>query len=987
MIRTALCCVWGFLCLLASSADAQSALTVVNSGPQGEIATLAEAKEVRVVFSEPMVTLGRIPATVRAPFFKISPSVAGTFRWSGTTILIFTPDPKKPLPFATTYQVTIDGSATAISGRKLGRSETFTFTTPTVRLLRTHWYRRGGTVDGPLIVVLRFNQSVKPSDIASHLSATLEPHEWNPPVFTSEEQGRLQSIDPQAIERFTAKVAATRALAAGTAPVAFRVTTDWDKKQFPPSPDLVALEATTKVVPESWVKLRVDESVRSTAGSATPGKPQTFTVQVERAFFIDGFRCRAECEPDRRNPIQIRTGVKIADFAAAASASDVTAAPVQVSKARAAGRRDGDPLDASTHITLEDAGFDAQPPVRKYAVSARADLKAADGQVLGYTWLGVVDNWHQRAFTSFGDGHGVWEKDGGTQLPFYARNFRDIQQWAAPVQPGQLMPTLLSLQDRHFGAAPAGPGANRRLPVTPDRIQSHGLDLSKVLNAGGTGLVWVAVREGETIPKANRFLDGDEPRTRASIVQVTNLGITVKDSPQNTLVFVTRLDTGAPVAGANVSIVRLDNRVFWRGTTGADGIAIAPETPLRSPDDWWKFEFLVTAEKDGDVAYAGSDWHEGISPWDFGTGLNLNEAAPLLRGTVFTDRGVYRLGEEVHLKAILRHNAANGVRLLPGGTPVVVTVRDSQDRLVDERTIRVTSWSSAEWTMTLPENGTLGNYSLRAILESDRPKPKAPEDRQRDVEPGERDDEYVRDEKSVHGSFLVAAYRRPDFRVDVSLKSDTAMAGDALKGIVTARYLFGAPMGTRPVTWSFSKSRGYGAPRNVTDKFTEDRWIFVGWSDNEREPGGDIRRDQATLGRAGDLPLSLETRRDAGVPYVYTLEGDVEDVSRQHIANRASITVHPAPWYIGIRRPSYFLEQKNGLKTGIVAVGLDASPAAGVPVEVKLTQVQWQSVRRAEGNGFYTWETERKEVPAGTWTITTQSDPVPLDIPFKNGGY
>src|SRR5687767_15172461 len=88
-----------------------AALTVVNTGPTGEVESLAEANEVRVVFSEPMVTLGRIPARVRPPFFRIAPSVPGTFRWSGTTILIFTPDPKRPLPYATRYDVTIDTTA------------------------------------------------------------------------------------------------------------------------------------------------------------------------------------------------------------------------------------------------------------------------------------------------------------------------------------------------------------------------------------------------------------------------------------------------------------------------------------------------------------------------------------------------------------------------------------------------------------------------------------------------------------------------------------------------------------------------------------------------------------------------------------------------------------------------------------------------------------------------------------------------------------
>ena len=59
----------------------------------------------------------------------------------------------------------------------------------------------------------------------------------------------------------------------------------------------------------------------------------------------------------------------------------------------------------------------------------------------------------------------------------------------------------------------------------------------------------------------------------------------------------------------------------------------------------------------------------------------------MLRGTVFTDRGVYRLGEEVHLKAILRQNTPAGIRLLPAARRCSSRVRDSQDRVVDERTV------------------------------------------------------------------------------------------------------------------------------------------------------------------------------------------------------------------------------------------------------------------------------------------------------------
>src|ERR1700741_2262772 len=189
------------------------------------------------------------------------------------------------------------------------------------------------------------------------------------------------------------------------------------------------------------------------------------------------------------------------DFAAAIRATDISAGEQAIRKAPTTRARREYAPDADSYLTLEDAGFAAQPPDRRYAVSAAATLKAADGQTLGYPWIGIVENFHMRAFTSFGDGHGVWEKDGGPQLPFYARNLRDVRQWAAALTPSNLMPTLIELQKNNFSTTPAGEGTLRRLTVTADRVQSHGLNLSGALRPGGTGLVWTAVREGELLPR------------------------------------------------------------------------------------------------------------------------------------------------------------------------------------------------------------------------------------------------------------------------------------------------------------------------------------------------------------------------------------------------------------------------------------------------------------------------------------------------------
>ncbi len=967
---------------------ARAPLRIVSAGPTGELSAAAQGNEVRVVFSEPMVALGRVPPRLRPPFFRITPAVAGTFRWSGTTILIFTP--ARPLPLATKYDVTIDPAAAAISGRRLASPYSFSFTTPTVKLLQTNWYRKGGRYDAPIVIPLRFSQPVRAADLAPHVTTGIAPHRltWGRSLHP-EAAARMRASDPASFAALDAKMKAAAAAASANGPVGLTLAADWDKKRFPPAPDLVVFETTTPVPTDSWVVVKVD-GAPSPAGPAVFDKPQTFTIEVEHTFVVIGFDCREECDPDRANPLSLTVSVKADAFARAAKAVDITDPRRErpVSKAPAPKPRESWQRDEALGFTLEDAGFNAQPPARTYAVAIASDLTATDGQQLGYNAIDIAENWHQRAFTSFGDGDGVWETGGGSVLPFYARNFQNVTQWAAAVDPAQLMPTLRRLQEAHFHLAPDSSPIARRLGGAPDAVLSHGLDLAAVLKPGGTGLVWTAVQDGEPIPRApvSRTRDG-KPIVRSSLVQVTNIGLSVKDSPQNTLVFATRLDTAAPVAGAKVSIVTLDGKTVWTGTTGADGIAMAPALTLRDPRTWRKFSFIVTAEKNGDVAYVGSDWHEGISPWDFGMPFNLDEASPLLTGSVFTDRGVYKLGEEVHIKAILRHNTPAGVKLLPAGTAVVVKTLDTHNKVVDERTIKVGAWSSADWALTLPGEGALGNYILRAFLESDRPKdtPK----RQPNPEEPEAEDEAdgVPWNKTVTGSFLVAAYRRPDFRVDVTLSGDPLIAGAQLNGVVTGRYLFGAPMVKRPTHWTFTKSPLSSAPEAITTKFSTDRWVFVGWRENPTFESGQVASDDGELAANGQLPLTLDTKIDAGVPYFYTLEGDIEDVSRQHIANRTSVVVHPAPWYIGVRQPPYFTEQQNGLKTELVAVGLNGTAVAGVKIDVTLTQVQWTSARRAEGNGFYTWDTERKDVPAGSWHVTSADQPVPLDIPLPAGGY
>jgi uncharacterized protein YfaS (alpha-2-macroglobulin family) len=973
----------GFVAINRS--EAQTNLSVVSARPSGETADLGESREITVVFSEPMVALGRIPNPVTAPFFRIQPAVPGTFRWSGTTILIFTPDPKVALPYSTRYTVTVDASATAVSGRRLAAAHTFSFTTPTVKLLATNWYRRGDRFDGPVVLAMRFNQPVRAAELLQRLTARYEAHDWALPTLSAAARARLQATDPAGLQAFDAKLAATNNAANSTERVVVSSTATWDVKRLgAAAPNLVVLQTTTVPPPESHVRLEVPAGMRGAQGNVGTPRAQSYTMELERAFFVVNPDCLAECDPDGWNPLQLRRDALTANVRKSFSVHDITTAT-----ARPVARKAGAPApaegDSGTHFTLEDLGFDSQKPASTYALRLDPTLQAMDGQTLGYPWVGVVTNWHARAFTSFGDGHGVWESTGGTVLPFYARNFTTVRQWVAKVSPLDLMPTLRALQGNYFRSAPEAPAQNRRLAPMPDRIQSYGIELARALT-GGHGLVWAAVEEGQPIARSRPY----GVNTRATVVQVTNMGLTVKDSPQNTLVFVTRLDNALPVEGAKVSIVGLDNRIAWSGTTNADGVALAPALPLRAPRRWYetRFEFLVLAEKDGDVAYLGSDWTEGIEPWEFGTNYDSAEQQSLLRGTVFADRGVYRLGEEVHYKAILRHDTAAGIKVPDAGTPVYVMVKDSQDREVDRREVKLSAWGSVEWTQTLPAEGALGNYSvlmrLRPFTDA-APKPSTESVRSLGVEAQvESEPDGIAPRDSVSGGFLVAAYRRPDFRVDATLTSATPFAGTTLTGSVTARYLFGAAMKQAPVRWTFTRQPASGAPSSLLRNFPLDGYSF-GVSP-EYYGRTEVKADEDPTDDEGGFEVELETTAGDGVRYDYQLEGEVTDVSRQRIANRASFSVHPAAVYVGVKLP-YFVDSPASASASIVGLTPEGAPIADVDVTVRVQHVQWISTRRAEGGGFYTWDTQEKVTDVGTWTTKTGREPVSLALPLKEGGY
>ena len=934
--------------LLPAAAFAQ--LRVVSAAPEGELQTLEQASEIRIVFSEPMIVIGKVPQPVRPPFLRIEPAIEGNFRWSGTNTLIFRPDPAA-LRYATRFRVTVDASARSIHGSALAAPHTFTFTTPTLRLEHTRWYEKE---NGAVVFRMDFNQPIDARALVPHIHLGLSPHEVD---FSGIQPPPPGSAGAAA---FNAKKERVRQAAQSSRKILGFIPDEWDRDRFAEASDALILETQPAIPPGAWLRIAIDRSAPSPGGPEVPAMEQEFVAMRGPGFFVRRATCVSKCNPDYRVAILLTEGVALEDLRKGVTVTDVTDRAVpRVLRPEPVETEDSWDRD---QFSLEDLGYTIEP-ARTLRVGIAPTLRAASGEELGYEWPATIEFWHRTAYSSFGEGHGVWEPEGGPLVPFWARNLRNVKQWIVPLGKEELMPTLLRATERGFRLAPDAQPLVRALRPEADKLQSYGLDASAVLSDDLRGLFWAAVEEGAPIPRSQRISDHQgKPVPKSTIVQATDIGLTLKHSPFGALVWATRLSDASPVAGAAIEIRDRDNRVVWAGLTGSDGVAVAENLSLRK--EWWKIEFIAIAESNGDLAYVSNDWDEGILPWEFGILFTPQPAEQHLRGSVFTDRGVYRPGEEIRAKLILRNDAAEEIELLPPGTDVAITVRNPRNDVVAEATVELSSWSSAEWSWTVPSTAVLGQYQLTASLEG-------------------------RDDSVGHG-FLVAAYRRPDFRVDADLGSADAIAGTTLQASVEGRYLFGAPMGGMPARWRYTTERVFTPPDPVRALFPARGFVWTGDCGDDGWEGPRprvIREDEARLSGSGTLALGLETERDAGEPRLYTIEGEVTDISRQAIAGRASFVVHPAPWYIGLRRSDWFVTTPSTVTTEIAAATPAGEIVPGVKVDVTLTRVQWHSVRRAEGNGFYTWESERREEPAGSWSVTTSSAPVPLQIPITQGGH
>ncbi|MGD0525878.1 MAG: Ig-like domain-containing protein [Polyangiaceae bacterium] len=444
------------------------------------------------------------------------------------------------------------------------------------------------------------------------------------------------------------------------------------------------------------------------------------------------------------------------------------------------------------------------------------------------------------------------------------------------------------------------------------------------------------------------------------VASVTDLGITAKMSRFGSLVWVTRLSDGQPVPGATVSIAGRADTVF-ETRTDADGLAAIPadrylpandegtmdEQHLvyaRLGDDWtWK--------RVGDVFRSGSD---GV--WvDASGGLQP-------QGMLFTDRGVYRPGETVELEAIFRLPRPKGTET-PGARAVTIGATDAQGETLFGGKATLDEFGVAAVHVPLPATAHLGEARLEAKLEGEK---------------GE----------AAGVTVQLAAYKASEFKVGVDAGAPSWLRGVEGSFDVHGDYLFGAPMAGAKVRWNVTRARTWFTPPGA-DGFVVSDDAYEAELESRAPRAGKLQSGEGALDAHGvfaaKVPLALEGQHGTEV---VTLEAEVEDVSRQTAAGRASGLVHPAAFYVALRRPKdWFVGKGDAVRADVAAVEPAGKHRAGVPVHVDLVRRTWTSVLESTGEYAGHWDSKPVDATLASCDVVTTADSAGCALAAAEPGY
>lgn len=440
-----------------------------------------------------------------------------------------------------------------------------------------------------------------------------------------------------------------------------------------------------------------------------------------------------------------------------------------------------------------------------------------------------------------------------------------------------------------------------------------------------------------------------------TLVAVTDLAITLKQSQGELLVQVTSLRQGTSAAGVAIRTVSYNNQTLASGTTDADGIVRLPVDRLHPDGRPW----AVIAERDEQVAWIRTDDNHFVDDQidQSGRPHGTNPYDVML----YTERGTYRPGDTIHLTGIIRDQQGQ----VPPEFPLSVHIVRPDGRVVASEMVNPAQAGAADggqqlshpgvfhFDFTTPRSAWTGPWRFRVTL------------------PGS-DDELASTHAYVEEFVPV--------RMEVTATPEKDLWTSASPTVqADARYLFGPAA----VGLSGEVTTRYRAVRFKSATYPDFRFGETKLPATHATEAVDFTLDD--LGRKviqlPDAPKQ-PARWNALVGVTVTEDGG------RSVSTQCQTTVDTHERHIGLRLPAGNVIRAGAdvLIESVVCTSADGA-ASFEPLQLELQRVQHEHVMERV-NGRLTWRsTERTN---SVWTTLVDEAPkeeiAKLTMPCKEAG-
>ncbi len=367
--------------------------------------------------------------------------------------------------------------------------------------------------------------------------------------------------------------------------------------------------------------------------------------------------------------------------------------------------------------------------------------------------------------------------------------------------------------------------------------------------------------------------------------------------------YATHISTGQPRSGMLVRLYDRSGRLYGQGTTDEQGRF---ETTVVGDTD----PLLALGEVEGETTLCGfgPEWDAQGGWWSWRGWLTNPPTGRLFRVYVYTDRPIYRPGQTVHVRAVVRSDDDALYSIPPAGTQIAVRLRDARDNVLGTQVLSLNEFGTAYTSFAIAEGGTLGTYNVEVAVGGE----------------------------VTRQALKVEEYRKPDYQVTVTTDRGRYLLSEMMAVTVEARYYFGRPVAGVPVKLTIYK-QAYNEWECGMD--ASDCWAKL-------YQGGDYHGTTDAQGRwVVRIPAQVAeyswwspdlSRLD--------LEATVEDGSGQSVSGHALVEVYRNPRGAVLLLSRYIYRPGEEIPVEVVVRDYQGRPVVGVRMR--------GGIYRWDGNGY-----------------------------------